>query len=219
MMIKKISIATCLFFLTIVGAHAVTAKVGLALNHAVYGANGTERNFNVSGAVEKTTKKDGAAFVDTYGSIFLEGAINDVVSMGVEYVPMDIETPQNRNPEPDGDVLVSAAFKDLTTIYLNLKTPIGVFFKLGYSRFDIDVTSKNVGTYSEDTDTSGTVYGIGYEYDLDNGISIRAEIVGAEYDDVSANNGITSSNTSQRNEIDVTSMEGAAGRIALVKAF
>ena len=109
-MIKKISIATCLFFLTIVGAHAVTAKVGLALNHAVYGANGTERNFNVSGAVEKTTKKDGAAFVDTYGSIFLEGAINDVVSMGVEYVPMDIETPQNRNPEPDGDVLVSAAF-------------------------------------------------------------------------------------------------------------
>ena len=217
-MIRKISIATCLFFLTIVSSHAVTAKVGLALNHAVYGANGTERNFDQSGTLEKTTKKDGAAFVDTYGSIFIEGAINDIVSMGVEYVPMDVETPQNTNPEPDGDITVSAKFKDVTSIYVNLHTPIVVFFKLGFSQFDIDVTSNNAGTY-DDTDTSGTIYGIGYEYELDNGISIRAEVVGAEYDDVSANNGITSSGSSPRNEIDVSSMEGVAGRLAILKSF
>ena len=67
---KKIfAILAALFFST--SAYAVdlssfSGSIGLTGNYGLYGADGKEENTNSSGVLERTTKKDGAAFVDGY---------------------------------------------------------------------------------------------------------------------------------------------------------
>ena len=219
---KKI-IATIVALVFSTSAYAVelsNLSVGASLNHGIYGADGKEENFDHLGVLGKTTKKDGAAFVDTYATIFLELALNENVSLGVSYAPDAIETPQNVNSAEGGDpnttdIKVSAEFEELTTVYLLGKSDIGVFAKVGYSQMDININSENAGTY-KDTDTDGLEFAVGYERDL-GGIGVRAELAYHSFDDVKADNG-KSSNV-DANKITVSNMEGATARISLVKSF
>ena len=216
---KKI-IATIVALVFSTSAYAVTlsdVSVGASINHGIYGGNGKEENYTHTGTLETTTKKDGAAFVDTYATIFIEAALSDTVSIGVSYAPDSVDTPQNINSAEGGgdnttDIKVSAEFEDLTTVYLLGKSPLGVFAKVGYSQMDINVTSENAGTY-KDTDTDGLEFAIGYERDLGE-IGVRAELAYHSFDDVKADNGQT-----DKNEITVSNMEGATARISLVKTF
>ena len=219
---KKIfAILAALFFST--SAYAVdlssfSGSIGLTGNYGLYGADGKEENTNSSGVLERTTKKDGAAFVDGYASVFAELYFNDNFAVGVDYVVGDIDTPKNINSGEGGDdtidIEVEASFEELTTIYALLKSDIGVYAKIGFSTMDIDVTSKNAGTYADPGNTDGEQYAIGYEHEADNGVGIRAELAYHEFDSVSANNGATDKNT-----ITVTNMRGATARLSLVKSF
>jgi len=199
-------------------------SVGLSGNYGLYGANGKELNYNQGGTVDKTTKKDGAAFIEAYPSVFVEFAVNDNFSVGLDYAD-EIESPQNVNSGEDGasgnttDISAKAVFTDLMTLYVMAKSDLGIYGKLGYTSMDIDVTSKNAGTYADPGTNEGIQVALGYEYGAPNGIAVRAELAYHQFDDVSANNGITSGVTSQRNEIFITEMEGATGRISLVKSF
>ncbi len=216
---KKI-IATIVALVFSTSAYAVTisdVSVGASINHGLYGGNGKEENYTHTGTLETTTKKDGAAFVDTYATIFLELALNENISLGVSYAPDSIDTPQNVNSAEGGgdnttEIKVEAQFEDLTTVYLLAKSEIGVFAKAGYSQMDINVNSENAGTY-KDTDTDGLEFAIGYEHDM-GGVGIRAELAYHSFDDVKADNGQT-----DKNEITVSNMEGATARISLVKSF
>ena len=220
---KKI-IATIVALIFSTSAYAVTLSnlsVGASLNHGIYGGNGKEENTDSSGTLERTTKKDGAFFVDTYATIFAELAFNDVVSLGVSYAPDAISTPTNINDhegESNGagavDITVKADFNDLTTIYLLAKSPIGIYGKIGFSQMEIDVQSKNAGTYADPGTTDGHELALGYEYEAAGGVSVRAELAYHEFEDLTANNGQTDKNT-----ITVTNLEGATGRISLVKSF
>tara|TARA_A100001011_G_scaffold337461_1_gene367641 strand:+ start:486 stop:1142 length:657 start_codon:yes stop_codon:yes gene_type:complete len=193
-------------------------SVGISGNYGIYGANGKEENYTHTGTLERTTKKDGAAFVDQYASIFLEASLTDNVSIGLSYVPEAIETPQNVNSgegsDDTTDIKVKAEFEELTTLYVLAKSDIGVYGKFGLSTMNIDVTSENAGTYSDPGSNEGIELAIGYEHEAADGVSVRAELAYHEFDDVSANNGIT-----DKNEITITNMEGATGRISLVKSF
>ncbi len=193
-------------------------SLGVSGNYGVYAADGKEENTNVSGTLERTTKKEGAAFVDSYASIFAEIAFNDNFSVGVSYVPEEVETPQNVNSGEgsDGttDIKVKASFEDLMTIYAMVKSDIGVYGKLGYSSMEIDVTSENAGTYADPGTNEGIELALGYEHEAADGISVRAELAYHEFDDVTADNGQTDKNT-----ITITEMRGATGRISLVKSF
>ena len=195
-----------------------SGSLGVTGNYGLYGGDGKEENTNVSGTLERTTKKDGAAFVDGYASVFAELNFNENFAVGVDYVFGDIDTPKNINSGEGGvgttDIEVEAVFEELTTIYALLKTDIGVYAKLGFSSMHIDVTSKNAGTYKDPGDTDGEMYALGYEHDADNGIAVRAELAYHEFDDVSANNGQTDKNT-----LTVTNMRGATARLSLVKSF
>ncbi len=193
-------------------------SLGVSGNYGLYGADGKEENTNVSGTLERTTKKEGAAFLDSYASIFAEIAFNDNFSVGVSYVPEAIETPQNVNSGEGGDdttdIKVEASFEDLMTVYAMVKSDIGVYGKLGYSSMEIDVTSENAGTYADPGTNEGIELALGYEHEAADGISVRAELAYHEFDDVSADNGQTDKNT-----ITITEMRGATGRISLVKSF
>ena len=219
---KIIAIMIALMFST--SAYAVTLSnlsVGATMNHGLYGGDGKEENTDHNGTLEKTTKKDGAFFVDTYATLFVELAFNDVVSLGVSYAPDAVSTPTNINDdegESNGtgykDITVKADFNDLTTIYLLAKSPIGIYGKIGFSQMDIDVQSTNAGTYADPGTTDGHELAIGYEHEAGAGVSVRAEIAYHEFEDLTANNGQTDKNT-----ITISDLRGATGRISLVKSF
>ena len=213
-----VAFSTSTLFTSALAVDLSQLSIGVSGNYGIYGANGKEENYTHTGTLERTTKKDGAAFVDGYASIFAELAFNDNFSVGVSYVPEAIETPENVNPEgatgKDVEIKVKASFEDLTTVYLLAKSDLGVYAKIGYSSMDIDVTSENAGTYADPGTNEGTEFALGYEHEAADGVSVRAELAYHQFDDVSANNGIT-----DKNEITITNMEGATGRISLVKSF
>ena len=192
--------------------------IGVSGNMGVYAATGTEKNYNETGTLKTTTDEHGA-FATEFGSIFLELGLNDVISLGVDYVPQTLETPQNISNENENQNSVEAHFEDLTTVYAKLNLPLGgAYLKLGYSMVDVtSIENMNSGTtYGNDT-TDGPTVGIGYNHEVASGVSIRAEITGTDFSDVKANNGVAT--TGNRNEIIVKEMIGARGTISLVKEF
>ena len=204
---------------------SLTPSIGLSGNMAGFAAHGVQRNFDESGVV-RTSNEEHGAFADEFGSVFIELQVNDQVSLGIDYVPHTLETPQNISNEDGGSTpgqnnenSVEAHFDDLTTIYAKLNLPLGgAYLKVGYST--VDVTSHEImnsgNTYGNDTSDGYTV-GLGYNHEVSNGVSIRAEITGTDFSDVKANNGVAS--TGNRNEISIKEMIGARGTISLVKAF
>ena len=118
---KKLIIAiSTVFMLLATSAFSMDLRptIGISGNAGVYAATGTENNYNEAGtAVDETTKEHGA-FATEFGSIFAEVALNDAISVGIDYVPQTLETPQNTSN--DGGVntnTVEAHFEDLTTVY------------------------------------------------------------------------------------------------------
>ena len=203
---------------------AANAEVtfGLSMNQGGFAAEGKERNYDYVGALEKTTVEYGA-FAEEFTSVFAEVG-NGTLGLGINYVPTGISTPQNINTQGQGgassaDTLVSADFEDWTTLYVIAKLPrFGMYLKAGMATVDINVKeSGDVGEY-QNTDTDGTMVGIGIERELANGVGIRAEITGYDFDDVNANNGATAG-SADANVIDITDMYGAVATISLVKNF
>ena len=93
-----------------------------------------------------------------------------------------------------------------------------MYVKAGFSTVSIAVneTGKS-GTY-QNTDTDGYMVAIGAQFDLDNGIGVRVELKGHEFDDVTANNG-KAAGAADAIVIDVSDQIGATGTISLVKTF
>ena len=215
---KKIIIAiSSIWLLTVSSAMSISPSIGISGNMAVYAATGTEKNFNEGGTAVDTTTDEHGAFVAEYGSIFLEAALNDVISVGVDYVPMDFETPENISQEDQTNTrTVSARFDDLTTVYAKLNVPLGgTYLKVGYSQADV-TSNENGGSgnsYGNDT-TSGLTVGLGYNHEVANGLAVRLEVTGTDFSDVQVNNGQTN-----KTEITVKDIIGARGTLSIVKSF
>ena len=205
---KKLIIAiSSIWLLTVSSAMSISPSIGISGNMAVYAATGTEKNFNEGGTAVDTTTDEHGAFVAEYGSIFLEAALNDVISVGVDYVPMDFETPENISQEDQTNTrTVSARFDDLTTVYAKLNVPLGgTYLKVGYSQADV-TSNENGGSgnsYGNDT-TSGLTVGLGYNHEVANGLAVRLEVTGTDFSDVQVNNGQTN-----KTEITVKDIIGA----------
>ena len=215
---KKLIIAiSSIWLLTVSSAMSISPSIGISGNLAVYAATGTEKNFNDGGTAVDTTTDEHGAFVAEYGSIFLEAALNDVISVGVDYVPMDFETPENISQEDQTNTrTVSARFDDLTTVYAKLNVPLGgTYLKVGYSQADV-TSNENGGSgnsYGNDT-TSGLTVGLGYNHEVANGLAVRLEVTGTDFSDVQVNNGQTN-----KTEITVKDIIGARGTLSIVKSF
>ena len=216
---KKIIIAiSSIWLLTVSSAMSMEFRpsIGVSGNVGVYAATGTENNYNNAGsAIDETTKEHGA-FAAEYGSIFIEAALNDMVSVGLDYAS-SFETPENISNEDQGNQRsVSAEFTDLTTLYAKLNLPLGgAYMKVGYSQADV-TTNENGGsgnTYGDDT-TDGFTVGLGYNHELAGGLSVRLEVTGTDFSDVKVDNGQTN-----KTEFEVKEMIGARGTLSIVKSF
>ena len=225
---KKLIIAiTSAFMLFATSAMSMDLRptVGISGNVGVYAATGIENNFNRTGtAIDETTKEYGA-FVEEYASVFVEFGVNDTISIGVDYVPQTIETPQNDSNDganihhdggPSNANSVKAHIEDLTTLYAKVNTPLGgTYLKVGYSSATVKSRENmSSGNSYGDDDTSGPTVGIGYNHEISDGFSVRAEVTVSEFSDVETNNGQTN-----KTEIKVEDMIGARGTISLVKSF
>ena len=213
-----IAISSAMLLATSAFSMDIRPSVGISGSMAVYAATGTEKNFNEAGSAVDTTTDEHGAFVAEYGSIFVEAALNDMISVGVDYVPMDFQTPQNvaQEGEPN-QKKVLARFEDLTTVYAKLNLPLGgSYLKVGYSQ--VDVTPKTNGggngnTYTSDS-TDGLTVGLGYNHEIAGGVAVRLEVTGTDFGDVNSNNQQTN-----KTEIIVKDIIGARGTLSIVKSF
>ena len=132
---KFLTIAAFMLF-AFSSAQAEKVKIGVTLKAGVFEVDEASEIFSgahSSGASPGTVTKKASAEGDEavgefgYGSIFVEAAINEKFSIGIDYVPMALEseTTENiQNISTDGKQVDSQAtntvqvdFDDLTTVY------------------------------------------------------------------------------------------------------
>ena len=214
---KKLIIAISTFVLFATNAMSIDLRpsFGISGNIAAYAATGIERNFNEAGTAVDTTTTEYGAFKENYPSIFVEVGLNDAVSLGVDYVPTTIKTPENVSNINEGNSnTVRAEIEQYTTIYAKVNIPLGgLYAKVGYAMFDVTSIETNANSYGDDS-SNGYTLGLGYNHDVTDGFAIRAEVTASSFDNVEANNGQTN-----KTEVEVEDMIGARGTISLVKSF
>ena len=210
-----IAISTFVFFTTNAMSIDLRPSFGVSGNLAAYAATGIERNFNEAGTAVDTTTTEYGAFKENYPSIFVEVGLNDAVSLGVDYVPTTIKTPENVSNVNEGNSnTVKAEIEQYTTIYAKVNIPLGgLYAKVGYAMFDVTSIETNANSYGDDS-SNGYTLGLGYNHDVTDGFAIRAEVTASSFDNVEANNGQTN-----KTEVEVEDMIGARGTISLVKSF
>ena len=189
---------------------------GVGIGESAFMGSGKETETG-SGADTTTatiTEEDGA-FTDQVTAVFIEISAADNVSVGLEYWPADLATPENTNVQGASTNTVKASFENHIQLYGLVGLPFGFYAKAGIARVDI-LTEESLATGGayNDEDTMGYTLGLGYQKDLDNDIFVRAEVSAFQYDDVSAGN--TADTTKQ---VEVTDMYGATATIRFGKSF
>ena len=106
---------------------------------------------------------------------------------------------------------VQVDLTDLTTVYIGLNVTDSAYVKVGYATMDVE-TNENLGTGSSYGNTSldGTVYGVGYQKDLD-AMFVRVEGTYMDFDGVSL--------SANDNTITLKNLDGLTGKISIGKSF
>ena len=208
-------------FLGVQSASAVDFAVGLGMQYHGFYATGEESATSSGNGVRTITREDGAFDADS-PAVFIEAAVNDSLTFGIEYIASDISTPTNTNLQAETNYsgsgvtnTVKATFEDHTTMYANINMPFNTYLKLGYHMVDVQ-TQESLGTGGayNNVDTTGYAVGLGYNHDVDNGVFIRAEVSVSSYEDVDADN----VNETDK-KIKVFDMYGATAQIKIGKSF
>ena len=210
-------------------------SIGLSGSNTGFYGVGKETVDHGSNTGQRTTTESGAFGAEIF-SVLVEFDTGPV-SFGIDYTFTDIDTPENVNRQGSGtrscdsdnacgsdstDVInkVSATFENHTTLYAIVPVIWGTYIKAGMVYTDV-VTTENLATGANypDVSTEGYTVGIGYQQDMDNGLSIRVEATAAQYDDVSASSSTPDSTETVAKKVDITDMMSARGSISIVKSF
>ncbi len=223
---KYIYLLIALFgFASAVNANGV--NVGVSVLGGVFDADGTEKfsGAHVSGGspgdvTKKTsTEGDDAETAFYIGSLFAEVELNDNFGVGIDIVPMsmDSETTENVQDQLGTNKTnkVDVTFENMMTAYVLLKADSGVYAKLGYIEVDV-ATNENLGTGGAYPDTSleGIVAGVGYNHEMDTGMFVRIEGNIMDFDDVTVKN--TNDTTKS---ITASGIEGYGAKISIGRSF
>lgn len=203
-------------------------NIGISGQMGIYAATATEFDEGTNGTTSgpDETNKDSEFLALGYGSVFIEKTLGDILFVGVDYVPSALETEtkdSERNDKTTGSAeaytavtnKVQVDFEDLTTYYVGLNLGnSGAYAKVGMVNVDV-ITNETLGTGSTYGNTSldGTLIGLGYNRNFDNGIFVRAEGAYTEFDGAS----LTSSTSV--NKITIDSLDGVTGKLSIGKSF
>ena len=207
-------------------ASAFSFSAGVAGNLQVYAGKGVEHNGGTTG---NNLQEANGAFDSSHPAIFLEGDVTDMVTIGLEYAPEAIESPENINVQRDGTTggdytggsdktnKASVEYEDITTLYANISLPQieGSYLKLGYISMDV-ITTESLGTGGSynDVDLDGILVGAGYKRMGDNGMFVAVEVTVADMDDVEATN-----TTDTTKKVQVKDIYGATASLRIGKTF
>ena len=158
-------------------------NVGVSGQAGVFTASATE--FTGSTAKGNGSEHGEAA----WGSVFVEGTINDKFLIGVDYVPTALETETAETAKSNLGAggaknttqttttnKIQVDFEDLTTVYVGFMVNDNVYVKGGAVHVEF-ITNEDLGTgasYGNDS-LDGEMFGVGYHNTLDNGAFIRFE--------------------------------------------
>ena len=187
---KFLTIAAFMLF-AFTSAQAEKVRMGVTLQAGYFEATGASEIFSGAhssgaspGTVTKSTATDGddAEGEFGYGSIFAEVMATDNIGIGVSYVPMALESETTENLQTTttasatGTNKVQIDFEDLTTIYALFYPVENLYLKAGYMEVEVK-TNENLATGGAygNTTLDGFTVGIGYNYDMDNGVFVRFE--------------------------------------------
>ena len=231
---KKFLIAIVALMTSISFANAERFSMGVTVKGGVFEADGASEIFSGDHAgnrsstkVTKSTATEGEDAEAAYamGSIFLEAALSDQVSLGINYVPHSMETEtatntQNTNQNElavDAEAVntVSLSFEDLTTAYVMLNATENLYIKVGLMEVEA-ITKENLatgGSYGNAT-LEGISAGFGYNGDLANDMFFRLEANYMDFD------GAEKTNSNDANKkIKVDGITGFGGKISVGRSF
>ena len=228
---KKITIAilATLFSYSIASAE-LGVSIGVSGQVGVFSASGTE-----SEKLEKQSQD--AHGVAGYTSFFIEKKLSFLpgplsrLSIGFDHVADTLSSEEVSTARTDitgvadtsgyvpgvGATITNKAkidFEDLNTTYLALNVTDSLYVKAGMVTVDV-ITKETLGTGSTYGNTSidGTMLGIGFALNKDNGLFMRFEANHTEFDNAK----VTASNTD--NFVEMKNLEGAMGKISVGKTF
>jgi len=170
-------------------------NVGLSGQLGLYAATATEFDEGTNGTTSgpDETNKESEFLGLGYGSVFIEKTLGQYLLVGIDYVPSALETETSETIVDDRGAgststrqtnKVQVDFEDLTTYYIGLNLgESGAYVKAGIVTVDV-ITNESLGTGSTygNTDLDGTLIGLGYNKDFDNGLFVRAEGAYTEFD-------------------------------------
>ena len=203
-----------LFLLSTTATAEVGVNVGVSGSMGLFGATAKEV------AAETHTETEIAALA--YGSIFIEKTLGDLFTLGIEYVPTPFESETTETAkndmEPDAQTRTTVVnklqvdFEDLSTLYLSLNVTEDAYVRLGAVTVDV-ITNESLATGASYGNVSldGTVVGIGYNKDLDNGVFMRGEANYINFDGTSL--------TSGDNTVTLNSLDGVTAKLSIGKSF
>jgi hypothetical protein len=130
----------------------------------IKGGIGTLEGERTQDASHGTATKASGSIDNEYASIFVEVEANSMISLGLEYVPIEakIDTEDTTNADS------MATVKDFKTVYALVSFGSSpVYGKIGYSHADLSVKSNyDATTINSASDTlEGPMLGIGVQFD------------------------------------------------------
>ena len=185
--IKALAISVLLVFSSSSIANALDSyAIGVTASHGAFEATGTE-------TVASSKQSDSGELEVSFGSVFAEVDAGPIV-LGVNVIPMEVDSNAVTNVRQDdvssGTNTASVTIADHIEAYVLLPiSDYGFFLKAGISTMDVQ-TKENLATGGEypNSDTTGITAGIGFNHEVQDGISVRFEAMAAQYEDVSAAN-------------------------------
>ena len=219
---KKLSliIISGLYLFTTSAFAEIGVNIGVSGSAGIFGATAKETHSGTGSTTQDSASEIAAV---GYGSIFLEKEFG-MITVGVDYVPTPFESEtaetakqddQTANPAAAAKTVVTNKVQvdltDLTTLYVGMNVTDNAYVRFGYATMDVE-TNEDLGTGSSYGNTSldGTVYGVGYQKDLDE-MFIRVEGTYMDFDGVSL--------TANDNTITLKSLDGLTGKLSIGKSF
>ncbi|MDC3040066.1 hypothetical protein OA104_03265 [Candidatus Pelagibacter sp.] len=222
---KKLLLSAIFSLLYITSASAdMGVNVGVSGQAGIFAASGKEE---LGTRVDGKGTEHGAA---TYGSVFAEFTMGDRLMVGVDFVPSALSTDTvesvrdafqssvtgaTTTANAGGENKIQIDFKDMTTAYVGLMVTENMYAKVGAVTVDV-ITNENLATGSAYGNKSmdGTMFGLGYHNEMDNGVFFRFEGTYMDFDGVSA-----TSTTDTNRKITLSNLDGVTGKISLGKSF
>ena len=200
---KKL-VLSILFLLSFVTASYAQVSVGLTVSNADV-KSGLKDDIDNNGSTDTTKNISNEV---TFGSIFIEKAINDNMSVGIDFIPFEAEFESRSTTQASlkgkTDATASGTNKGTAdvskhlTFYLQpqkeIRGGLKVFGTLGLVKADVEsvVTSISSTNKTVDQNLDGTKLGLGLKKETGFGF-VKLEYSETDYDDVS----VTTSNSTK----------------------